>query len=372
VKVVHLSSAHPAHDVRILYKECKTLAAAGYDVTLVALNDQEETVDGVRIVGLPKPKNRLDRMVRNVWRVARAALRERADVYHFHDPELIPVGLLLRLAGKRVVYDVHECVPHAVLTKDYLPPVVRQVVAKAAGLFEFVASRFLHGIVAATPAIAERFPARQTITVQNFPLLQEFTSAAETPYSEREPIIAYVGTMTRIRGVREMVDAIGRVPAEHGARLALAGSIDPPDLETEAKRIAGWERVEFSGWCGRQGVVELLGRVRVGLVVFHPAPNHVNAQPNKLFEYMAAGIPVVASDFPRWRGMVEEAGCGLLVDPLRPERIAEAITWLLDHPDEAEAMGQRGRKAARDRFNWGRECDKMLCFYREMLGDNRG
>ncbi|MGQ9498496.1 MAG: glycosyltransferase, partial [Desulfotomaculales bacterium] len=166
--------------------------------------------------------------------------------------------------------------------------------------------------------------------------------------------------------IREMVTAMTLLPEALGVRLVLAGKFVPPFLEDEVRQLPGWERVDFRGWQDRAAVARLLGEARAGLVVLYPEPNYVEAQPNKLFEYMSAGLPVIASDFPLWRDIVEEAGCGLLVDPLDPAAIAQAIQWILEHPKEAEAMGRRGQKAVFDRYNWDTEAAKLLAFYRRL------
>lgn len=140
-KVCILISVHLPFDIRIFHKEAKSLAKAGYDVTLVAQHDKDEIVDGIRIVPLPKPKSRLERMIRTVWMAYRKALKIDADVYHFHDPELMPVGLLLKRHGKRVIYDVHEDVRRQNLSKPYVPALLRQPISAMIGALEAFSAR---------------------------------------------------------------------------------------------------------------------------------------------------------------------------------------------------------------------------------------
>lgn len=367
VKVCILTTVHQPFDTRIFHKQAKTLVKAGYDVTLIAQHSKDEVVDGVKIVTLPRPRNRLTRMFSLAWRAFRLACQHKADIYHFHDPELIPVGLLLKLQGKRVIYDVHEDVPKHILSKEWIPKPLRRLVAGGARLAEGLASWALDGIVSATPPIASRFPSSKTVIVQNFPILNELVVQDPTPYWERPANVVYVGDITLIRGIREMVQAMSLLPDDLDAQLILAGTFSPPSLETEVSALSGWERVKFLGWQDRKSVAQLLGKSRVGLVLFHPEPNHLEAQPNKLFEYMSAGLPVIASDFPLWREIVAGERCGLLVDPLNPKAIAEAIQWILDHPEEAEEMGRRGQKAVPERYNWNTEAAKLISLYRRLL-----
>ncbi len=371
-RVVHLTSVHGDRDVRIFHKECRTLAAAGYDVTLVAPSARpgEVTVDGVRILTVPQPRDRRERFLRTVPAVWRTARRLGADLYHLHDPELIPVGFLLKATGARVVLDVHEDLPRQILDKPWIPGRLRRPVALGARLAEWTAARGFAAIVAATPAIAEHFPAERTIVVQNFPLLGELWAADGPPYAERPAEVVFVGGITEIRGALEMVAAMAALPAGGEVRLVLAGSISPPELEARMQRTPGWERVTYLGWQERDAVRDLLARARAGLVLYLPAANHLRAQPNKLFEYMSAGIPVIASDFPLWRRIVEEVGCGLLADPTDPRAIAEAIAWVLAHPREAEAMGRAGRQAVEERFNWEVEARELLALYADLLTPN--
>jgi len=366
--VVHVTSVHPVYDIRIFHKECRTLAAAGYEVTLLATGDADERRDGVRIRTVARPRRRWQRMTATLYLIYRAALAEQADCYHLHDPELLPVGLMLKRRGRRVVYDVHEDVPLQVLSKHWIPPWLRPWVSRLVRRVEAFCARRLDGIVAATPAIARKFAAGgpPCATVQNFPLPAPGAAGA-TPHAAREPLAVYVGGITAERGLREMVAAMARLPAGLGARLALAGSFSPAGLADEAQTWPGWERVTYLGWQDRQQVQALLGRARVGLALLHPVPNYVECYSTKSFEYLQAGLPVVASDFPLWRSLLGETGGALLVDPLDPDAIAAALQRLLEQPEAAEAMGRAGQRAVAERFTWERESIALLAFYRRLL-----
>lgn len=366
-RVVHLSSVHRASDTRIYYKECQTLAEAGYDVVLVARAEADRDNDGICVKALPnRGHNRLQRMTRSVLDTFLIGLRMQGDLYHLHDPELLPVGVVLKLLGKNVVFDVHEHIAKDIVSKPWIPKKLRPFVAWMYSAVERIGLYFVDAAVAATPAIANDISAKRVIVVQNFPRKDEFMSPNAT-YVSRKALVAYVGAITKVRGVVEWIEAMELVGRQHNVRLKLAGTFAPPSLEKQVEVLPGWERVDWLGQLDRREVVELLSEVRIGLVALLPAPNHINSQPNKLFEYMAAGIPVVASNFPYWRPFVEERRTGLLVDPTSPEDIANAITWLLDHPEEAAAMGERGRKAVRSEFSWEREGEKLLQLYDEIL-----
>ncbi len=359
IKVCILTSVHPPFDTRIFHKEAKSLARAGYDVTLIAQHDKEEIIDGIRISPLLKPKNRLERMTKTVWLTYRKALKINADVYHFHDPELMPVGLLLKRHGKRVIYDVHEDVPRQNLSKPYLPVAFRKPISLMIGALEAFSARRFDGVVTATPFINRRFLelGANAINVNNYPLVSELY-AAENQWKNKEKIVCYVGGIGRIRGAFEMVEAIGKTKY----RLLLAGNIET-DIENVLQQIPGWRQVEALGFVNREGVRATAARSIAGLVLFHPEPNHINAQPNKMFEYMSAGIPVIASNFPLWKEIIEGAKCGICVDPLNPEDIAGAIQFIIDHPAEAEQMGKNGRRAVEEKYNWGMEEKKLLGLY---------
>lgn len=366
-RVALMSSVHAPDDIRVFKKEGRSLAEAGFDVILVATARSEAgDISPLEGILIRAPRNRFERMTRSAFGVFLQALKSKASVCHFHDPELLPYAAILKICGRKVIYDVHEDLPKQVLSKQYLPKPTRKLISAGVHLLERSASLFLDRIVAATPSIAENFPAEKTILVQNYPLLDELFSGESQPYLSRRFSVAFVGGITQIRGAREMVTAIGLLDKRWEASLELAGKIYPPRFREELGMIPGWERVMEHGWRSRPEVAALLGRCRAGLVLYHPEPNHIAAQPNKLFEYMSAGLPIVASNFPLWKEIIEQVGCGLTVNPLDPKAIASALEYLFQNPEEAEQMGARGRRAVEREFNWQREAEKLISMYEQI------
>jgi glycosyltransferase involved in cell wall biosynthesis len=300
------------------------------------------------------------------WQVLCAAWREQADVYHLHDPELLPVGLILKLRGARVVYDIHEDWPAAVDARPWIPTALRGLARRAIAGLESAGVRLLDAAVVVIPEIGDRFPAAKVALVQNFPLTTEARDPAP-PRGGDPPTVVYVGDVTEIRGARTMVEAMGHLPADVPAHLVIAGTFSPPALESALHELRGGDRLETRAWLSRADVHELLTHASAGLVLFHPSPNHASSQPNKLFEYMSAGLPVIASDFPRWREIVGPSGAGILVDPLDPAGIAGAIARLLADPAAACMMGRNGRAAVADRFGWASQGEVLLALYRHLL-----
>lgn len=371
-----MTSVHSALDPRIFHKECRSLARAGFSVTIVGPHSTElETravpktgiADDVRFKTVHKDRSRLARITRTAWRVYREACRQQADIYHFHDPELILAGVLLRAKGKKVIYDIHEDLPKDILSKDYLPIYSRRIISWLVGGLEGTVCGHFSALVTATPSIAERFRRlnRRTTVVHNYPYQNEVIDAQQpSPWGARRQSVAYIGHINGIRAIREIVSAMSLLPESLCAMLELAGNKLPDDVNPdELYRHPGWARVRHHGNLDPLSAFRLLHEVRAGLVVFHPEPNHVEALPQKMFEYMGAGIPVIASDFPLWRRILGDARCGILVDPLDPRAIAQAIEFVLTHPNEAEEMGRRGQAAALEHYNWDTEAKKLVELY---------
>jgi len=369
MRIAHITISHGHLDVRIFHKEARTAAAAGHEVHVLAPGTPPAHRDGVVFHELPAGVGVTSALFWQVPRhypaILRAARAINADVYQVPDPLLIPVALMLRRDGSRVVYDAHEDRPRQALTKYRTVgrPVVALLSAPIWGALEALGRRFFDRFVAATPAIAEKFPPERTVTLLNYALPEEFQPAPAG--SERPNRAVYAGSINSHRNIEVLVEAIGMLPAELDAQLLLLGELGraQPGFRERLERLPGWERTEYGGDLPRDELAVKVAGARVGLNALDWAPHHTVALGNKMFEYMAAGLPQVYSDFPLWREMVGGEGLGMAVEPSDPVAVAGALRYLFEHPEEAEAMGCRARAAVEERYNWESQEPALLELY---------
>lgn len=367
-RIAHLTSVHARTDSRVFNKQCRSLAKARYDVTLVVADGlgDAEFEHGLQVVDVGRPTGRLRRMVTTTRRVFSRAIELDADLYQLHDPELLPIGLWLKRRGKKVIFDSHEDVPKQILGKAYLPMPLLRLIAGIFAPFEAWAVGKFDAVIGATPSITAKFRplAQRVANVNNFPLLDELRPEGDRG-GQKRPQVCYVGGISEARGILTLVDALSKTDSH--ARLELAGTFSEAAVRATAHAMPGWPLVDERGYCNRTEVADILARSIAGVVVLAPVPNHVESLPVKMFEYMSAGLPVIASNFEMWLEIIEGTECGLCVDPFDSEAVASAIDRLVKDPVLAERMGRNGRKAAEERYNWTAEEPALFSLYQAVL-----
>ncbi len=365
--ICHLTSVHPQGDVRIFEKECSSLAKK-YSVSFIVVNGTSTSKNNVNIIGLPVAySGRLSRFSKAVNELYKAAIALEADVYHFHDPEILRVAKKLKKAGKKVIYDVHEDLPRQILAKPYLKNIIKKPLSRLIERYENKIAAQLDGIITATPFIKDRFLRlnKNTIDINNFPILEELI--LDMDYSSKTGNeICYVGGITKIRGIAELIKAMSSINQEN-FKLNLAGHFQESDFKEVLKKEKSWNKVIEHGFLNRMQVKDIYSHSKIGMVTLHPIINYLDSLPVKMFEYMAAGLPVIASDFPLWKTIIEDNNCGICVNPLNPHEIANAINRLLNNPKEAQEMGENGKKLVIEKYNWKTEEAKLITFYTELL-----
>jgi glycosyltransferase involved in cell wall biosynthesis len=320
--------------------------------------------DGVRIVGVKRMNKKWKRLLAG-WTLYRRAIRSGADIFHFHDPELLPWGVLLAWrTGCPVIYDAHEDLPKQIHTKPWIPAKLRGPLSRIAHLVEKGLARRLAAVITATDSIRDQFKsAKRTVVIKNYPLPMPPIDREEDGVNR----ILYVGGISYLRGYREMIRMMDHLPAELNAELHLIGPLQhirPEDRNEEELRQ---KRVYLHGRIPFEEVQKWLARGKVGMVCLHPVENYREALPIKMFEYMAAGLPLVATNFPMWKEIVESSGCGFVADALDPRDMAEKVACILSDETLRRRMGEDGRKAHEEKYNWQVEEKKLLELYEVLL-----
>lgn len=362
-KIVHLTSVATTFHVRIFAKQCRSLAAAGNEVVLLGTHDEDAEADGVKIRTVGKPRGRLHRMLVITTRLLRAALNEKADLYVTHDPELTPIAWVLSAMGHAVVYDMHENTPKQLLTKRWIPRLLRRPVSLVLATIHRTLLQQIPVVFAESSYAKDYTYVRTQTTVLNMP----FHGEESDRFSK--PTLGYIGGVSELRGAITTLEALQVLHDRGGAPdFECIGPIAPADdtrlhelrsAIASDVRLRGYERSD-EGW-------RRIARCHIGLAVLKDIPNYRESFPGKMFEYLSFGVPVIVSDFPLYRDVVDEVGCGLCVDPDSPQDLADAIEWMLANPKESLAMGRRGKQAIEARYNWPTEFQKLLNFYDRVL-----
>lgn len=368
-KVVHISTVHHPYDTRIYHKECLSLQKAGFDVSFITVIDEAAIPDdaGIHMIPLKRRRGRLRRMFLSTWEAYRKAKRLEADCYHIHDPELLPAGWGLKTKHNTVIYDVHEDYTTSIAQKTYIPKGFRKIVASFYKFAEKLFSRKM-ALCLAEKYYVDQYP--EGACILNYPVIHENAMNLDNDSHPVTDRLLYTGNISVDRGAfihaqLPKMDAsitvhfTGKCPghlakAMHGIAGDAADRLFFNGIDTFIEREEMDAKYHEHNWLA-------------GLALFPPTPHYRHKELTKFFEYMAYGIPIIASDFPLWTEFMAQHGCGITVDPHNPREMAEAIRYLQQNPHETRKMGHNGKKAIMEKLNWQQEALKLIHLYQKLL-----
>jgi len=361
LKVAHITSVHSNNDNRIFYKEVTTLSNSGYDVVMIVAGSENKKVKNIDIVGYPKAQSRIKRLFKtSLFDMIKICSKINADIYHFHDPELIFVGLYLKIKGKKVIYDIHENNPASILSKPYLrSKYIKKLLSVSFDIFERTIVKFFDALVTARPDITKRFNHDSIITLRNFPILPDFGRLKKIDIKKTKPSVIFVGGMTEIRGINQLIDAFEDLDA---FELWLLGPITEKKLKDRI--LSGCKNVKYFGIVEAYDVFSYINKADIGIITFLPVPNHLTTLATKPFEYMACGKAMIMSDFDYWQETFGKSS--LYVNPLNPKEIAKTISSLLNDKKLLKDMGELNKKLSLEEYNWQKESQKLINLYKKL------
>lgn len=375
MKIVHIAFMHSEKDIRILLKECISLKNAGHQVYYITANKSgnllEYQYDSVNILTIRvNEKNKLKRYLNYFKYSYKMALNIDADVYHIHEPNLLLLGLKLKKKGKKIIFDAHE---------NYHK--YKYGMNRTSGIFTKIKYTFLsslywriikhtvkkcESIITAGQEIAEIYKKMgvQTVILNNYPLLNDLPCNL-SDFLNNDNIFCYVGGVNEKRKIDSLVTIFDEL---EDVQFIYAGPIS-----SEMEDIVGKDNKNSSyiGILNREGMKDLYAKSIAGIILLSPDPNHYDIQSNKLFEYMMSGLPVICSDFPKWKEFIDKNKCGIAVNPEDREEIKDAINFIISNREQALSMAINGRNLVEEKYNWNREEIKLIDLYSKIeISDN--
>ena len=355
-----MSSLHRWDDSRIYYKEALCLNKE-YKIVICGVSDFcFKRVNNIEIYGLSERKKVYKRVL-SWFKLLKLALKIPASIYHF----------------SKIIYDIHENISSTIPEKIRIPKPIRKVLFYLWPILEtYSIKRYIDYIVTASDDIAMLYQKykNKVVIIRNF-AYSDFLKYNDSKIIEKKHnlynnslTVIYAGSLMRAKGILEIVKAIKYVDRKYDIKLILTNNFNNTDFEKKVKNIAS-DRVIFTGRLCYKKVFEYLKMSDIGLACYHPISNYVNGIDRmlKIFEYMSVGLPIIISNFPTWKNFINTNRCGITANPMSPKSIAKAIEWFISHPEEMVKMGENGKKAIKEKYNWDMESQKLIKVYRKLL-----
>lgn len=370
-KIFHISTVHPRRDTRIFYRECISLKNKGYDVTLIVADGKGlEKYEGVTIIDIGKSRNRVSNFFEGFFKIFKIINALKPDLVHFHDAELMIIAKIIQLKGIHVCYDIHENVAAQILDKSHIASYLRKPLHYLYKIIENILINSFHLIIAEKSYKNIYLGKGKSLTVVlNLPEESSFSSF--TSEKRIENGIFYIGGISNERGLDTIIEAL-KILKNRKVNFFMhyIGAISEKSL-SKIDTDGIQENLRFYG---RMDLVEgykISKKCKVGLAVLKPIENYVKSYPTKIFEYMSIKLPVITSNFELYKDVIEKNEAGFCIDPFSPIELANKIDLLLKDDNLVKTMGENGKKAIIQKFNYKQEEIKLYKIYSSILREKK-
>jgi len=371
VKSIHkkniciITTVHSGSDARIFIRQAKSLQKEKYSVKIIAPYIPGEKLDNVSFTAVKPIRIKWLRIVTNI-KILVLAKNTHADIYHFHDPDFLLFGCLLKgITGKPVIFDVHEDFSKVLLSARWLPKIFRKLSSKIYTLVENYITMYLDGIITATEHIASKFKPGRAVVIHNYPRRISFPlnpSIKKHPFS-----IVFIGGLTEVRGITQMLDGLKLLRKNAPVTIDIFGNFTDPLYERHIKSIYNESWIIFHGFVPNDKVYQKIAKAEIGIIPYLPIPNHLESLPTKMFEYMMLGLPIACSNFQLWKDIIVNNGCGKVFEPSDPNEISDVLFSMLSERKELELMKKSCQNIYERNFSWETEEKRFLALYESLL-----
>lgn len=348
-------------DSLMIYRQGKSLVHAGYKVTYVVCDElPDEIKEGIHIVSTGyKPSGRINRILSTKRIIKRYIDKVDADVYQISDPELMGLVGYVKRKNKKVVFNLREYYPDLLKRKSYIPGFLKKTIST---LYASLMTKHLKrydAVFAVADWMYEMLKTRHGVTnsylLTNFPIINNNFVLSKKEYMQRENVVCYIGTIYARSHQEKIFDALTTIPT---AKYLLAGRFE--DDVNYVENHPYWSKVEFINGFPRCEMEKIMSRATISNTLRDFMGRDGSYGVIKIFESMEQALPVLLSDVPLHRHIVEKYKCGLCVEPKDASAIASAIQYLIENKEEAYEMGQRGREAVLKEYNWQKQAEKYI------------
>ena len=265
--------------------------------------------------------------------------------------------------GKKIIFDSHEDFPRQILEKDWIPSLIRKFISRSAEWYINKTFKKFDVILSVTPHIAENLKkaSDKVFLLTNYPLLEDkFNDFTKDDYVSRDNQLCYAGTVYRSSMQENISQSIHNID---DIKYTIVGTFNPV-YKNDIEKYLRSPKIEVLDKVPREDLLKMYNKMTIGIAIFDYSPNLGykigSLGVNKIFEYMYYGLPIICTDFELWKEIVDKHKCGIYVNPHNIDEITKAVLFLIANKEKAFEMGQNGRKAILNEYNWDRQGEIYL------------